>query len=295
VDPAVEEITAMKIMMNVACLVAGAVACLGCNEPDPAPGGVTPAPLSAAEEKLIVERGNASRLAEISLPDKKVEIFEPAPGDIVVVETFPLETLPAAVPSELGPAALFRLLAPGQSPTPALLEAQARFETSDLRSDLPPADLADGSGGIAPAAASTTAIDRDGVTTAQSALAVAFPQFASRWCSPYAGPIAASWCVSLTIAGAYARWYTHSSGSVVCGQTGGAKFRIRWSGIDRHIVDVPYGTCSRYSFHSAHDWLGQPLLRTLELFVHWAEDLAGFAGYFVTANHPFITVPPGFN
>ena len=284
----------MKRMVNVARVaVVVVVAGLGCGEPESAPDGVTP-PLSAAEEKLIVERGNASRLAEISLPDKKVEIFEPSPGDILVVESFPLGTMPAAVSSELGPAALFRLLAPGQSPTPALLEAQARFERSDLHSDLPPADLAQSSGRV-PSGTSTTAVDRDGVTTTQSALPVAFPQFASRWCSPYAGPIAANWCVPLTIAGARAIWYTHSSSSVVCGQTGAAKFRVRWSGVDRHMIDVPYESCKRFNFHSAHDWLGQALLRTLELYVHWAEDLAGFAGYFVTASHPFITVPPGFN
>jgi hypothetical protein len=290
-----EEVNAMKTMMNVARVtVVVVVAGLGCGEPESAPDGVQPPRLSSLEEKQIVERGNASRLAEISLADKKVSIFEPSPGEILVVETFPLGTMPAAAPSELGPAALFRLLAPGQSPPSALLEAQARFEKSDLHSDLPPADLAEGSGGV-PVAASTTAVDRDGVATVQSALPVAFPQFTSRWCSPYVGPIAATWCVPLTIAGARAIWYTHSSTSVVCGQTGAAKFRVRWSGVDRHIIDVPYGTCSRFGFHSAHDWLGQPLLRTLELWVHWAEDLAGFAGYFVTANHPFITVPPGFN
>jgi hypothetical protein len=67
------------------------------------------------------------------------------------------------------------------------------------------------------------------------------------------------------------------------------------SGVNRYILDVPYGSCQRYNFHGPHDWLGTALKRTVELFVHWTEDLAGFAGYFVTVTHPFITVPEGFN
>jgi hypothetical protein len=237
-------------LLALAAMLSSVAACTGLGDgADPNAGANQPPPLSADDQAAIATT-EAGKLAEVDTAQGKVTFYEVSPGEFVAKSDFPIGAQMPALPAEGTIADAFQAVAPGQAIPARITEAMARAQAQPGTETAPVSALVEGTD-LGKQVDRQALQSTGGVELQSSALAssIDWTWFYNNFCKGYAGPLQMTWCYAQAWTTAYARAATHYTNTILCGDTGAGRLRMKVSGSTLHLTDFAYGQCPRRFFH----------------------------------------------